>query len=371
MNTVVYYPYITPRPDWLKLAALCWDKVYRLVPPQGWSSDPAVVKDLDETLGGILDSINVQESIGRQEYFSIYDQLWRWLDEQNEQEDKWVNSEYSPEAQTAIFSIYTDSYGERFVKGLRRRGLPYEIGTTADIVQRPELSTFAVSGGDIILPDGSTVRSDPWRESEHRMPVIDLPEDVALHYLSLCASQAAKAERRDLVADRMRFTDAVFYDYSVRGEVATTILEAFLPEDFFNLEPKRIADFRNEFSARRLKYQTAVQDIVDQYMNTASEGTLESVKKQIEDLAKEEINETKKTYQRANQKMVLQTLGMSLTPPALATFIGSALGIGIFAPAGIVAAVSLFGAKLLLDRDEAKAERDKSPWSYVLDAAKM
>jgi hypothetical protein len=95
---------------------------------------------------------------------------------------------------------------------------------------------------------------------------------------------------------------------------------------------------------------------VDQYSKTAFKGTLESVKKQSEKLEKERINETKKTYQHANQKMVLKGFGMSLTPPAIASLIASALDIGIFAPAGIVAAVGLVGAGLLVACDEAKSE---------------
>jgi hypothetical protein len=56
--------------------------------------------------------------------------------------------------------------------------------------------------------------------------------------------------------------------------------------------------------------------------------------------------------------------------PGHSNLLASALGVGIFAPAGIVAAISLAGAGLLVERDEASSEWDKSPWSYVLDAAK-
>ncbi len=69
--------------------------------------------------------------------------------------------------------------------------------------------------------------------------------------------------------------------------------------------------------------------------------------------------------------MVINTLGLTLTPPALAASIASILKIGIFAPAGIAAGLTLFGVKALLDRDKANAEKSKSPWSYVLDVSKM
>lgn len=162
-----------------------------------------------------------------------------------------------------------------------------------------------------------------------------------------------------------------FYDYSVRGEVATTVLQAYLPKDLSNLEVERIAEFREEFAAQRLAYQTAVQSLVDEATKVASEGELESLKASIVELAKEKVDDTRRAYRRANQEMVVKAVGVSLTPPAIATSIGSALGIGIFGPAGIVAALSILGAKLLLDRDKANAERAKSPWSYVLDSAQL
>jgi len=149
------------------------------------------------------------------------------------------------------------------------------------------------------------------------------------------------------------------HDYSVRGEVGTAVLQAYLPENFFSLEPERIAEFRTDFAAQRLEYQSAVQSIVDEAAEIASEGEMESVKSSIIELAKQRVDDVQKTYRRANQRMVLRTLGMSLSPPAIATFIGSALGIGIFAPAGIMAAVSLFGAGLLIDHNEAKSERPR------------
>jgi hypothetical protein len=85
----------------------------------------------------------------------------------------------------------------------------------------------------------------------------------------------------------------------------------------------------------------------------------------------EQIEETKKMYQRAKLEMAIKTFGLTLTPPAIVASIASALGIGIFAPAGIAAALSVFAAQLLLDWDKAESEKSKSPWSYVLDAGKM
>jgi hypothetical protein len=61
---------------------------------------------------------------------------------------------------------------------------------------------------------------------------------------------------------------------------------------------------------------------------------------------------------------------MTLTPPAVATSIASALGIGIFAPAGLALAVALFGVGAMLKHAEAEAKLRQNRWSYVIDVTR-
>jgi hypothetical protein len=428
MNTVIYYPYITPRPDWLKVAALCWDKVYRLVPSNGWPDDSEATQELDQALGSLLRTVHIDEYAD-----SIQDKFWTYIDAREKKLKEEV--QWSPAAskeRNAIFGMYESKFpGGEFVQELQDRNLArdetrilgeYQMAywdadfgeeelEPEELLPRPgsaheeyerlleQARRKQDEAGDLRLKIKGSERTEAsaraealdrqaevltnkaeeirkqnlvtysYRDEEN--PVISLPKDVALHYLSLCASQAARDKRRDLVADGMKYTDAVFYDYSVRGEVGTAVLEAYLPENFSDLEPERIRGFRKEFSTQRRDYQAEVQSHVDKLANGSSEGELDSIKDDIVELAKQKVDNVQRTYRRTNQRMVLRTLEMSLTPPAIAAFVGSALGIGIFAPAGIAAAMSLFGAKLLIDYNEAKDKRAENPWSYVLDAAKL
>jgi hypothetical protein len=155
-------------------------------------------------------------------------------------------------------------------------------------------------------------------------PFAYLPKDIALHYFSLCALKAAEAGKRDLVADGQRFTEAVFYEYSIEGEVGATVLQAYLPENFFNMVPGRIAEFREDFRAQRHKYQGVIQDLVEEYERISSEGQLELLKDEIVEVAKKRADDTQGAYRRAKLGMALKTFSVSLTPPALLTSIGSA-----------------------------------------------
>jgi hypothetical protein len=93
LNTVVYYPHIFPSPDWLKLAPICWNKVYTLV-PANWSydpvDDPEEVLKLDQELGGILLPLNTQLMAstiehGIQELEELNTRFMRWVEANPEQ----------------------------------------------------------------------------------------------------------------------------------------------------------------------------------------------------------------------------------------------------------------------------------------------
>lgn len=132
---------------------------------------------------------------------------------------------------------------------------------------------------------------------------------------------------------------------------------------------ERLAELRSELAANRLRFQAAVQGVVEEFQGVASEGEPHAISLQIVDIAKERVEATRKTYRRSKVSTAVRAVGMTLTPPAIASTVASALGIGIFEPASIAIAVSLFGADALSKQGEARAKRAESPWSYVLDVA--
>ena len=77
MNTVIYYPHFYPTDHWLKLASLCWDKVYTLRPPDAPIA-PASIVNLDKTVGGVLASVFVYPSR------KLFDQFDNWIESRME-----------------------------------------------------------------------------------------------------------------------------------------------------------------------------------------------------------------------------------------------------------------------------------------------
>src|SRR5262245_108953 len=359
MNTTVYYPYIDPSLPWLKVASLCWDKVHilntRAYGSGPFSNDPQVTR-FDQLLGGFIDgSLRVEDIVDEH----IVARFKKWVKAREEDlKRKGLSSKPQP-----LFGMYDSKFESPIATEVSLRDWLIDLGL-ARIEEPRDKSLYGY--------DERWGWTEAGASKYERDTMVFLPKDIALHYLSLCAAKAALAGNRDLVAGNEEFTDIVFHDVrAVRGEVSTAVLEAYLPENFHNIELERLAEFRSQFAAQRLRYEREIQSIVREFSEVASENQLGIVKARIIELAKQRVEETKDKYKLAKLKTAVKAFGLSLTPPAVAASLASALGIGIFAPAGIAAALSLFGVQLLIEREEARATKTGNPWSYVLNAAKL
>ncbi len=394
MNTVVYYPHIYPAPNWLKLAALCWDKIYRML-PSDFHGDPDAIRKLDDTFGGILESIYVTDIADDK---NIQNQFIKWVEERHTR----LKNQGLSTPKTDFLALFPVSkLSNPIFEFLHKSGLAREeirtyevevpVGETNDLFSisnsaltkyKPEILNVI----NIVKPESDRKKIHGKLKGGKAEKILQqklvkvkkqssdfyLPREIGLHYLSICAAKIAADGNRDLTTDGEEFTDVVFHNVrAVRGEVATSVLQAYLPENLSNLEPQRVAEVRSELATQRLKYQKAIQLIVEEYASIASEGELGKLKEKIQDLAKERIEGTKKACRRGKLELVTKAFSVTLTPPAVATWAASALGVGMFAPAGIAAALSLFAAGRLLEWDRAKEERAKSPWSYIIDTKKM
>ena len=335
MNTVIYYPHIFPSPDWLKLAAICWNKVYRFV-PTNWSyhpvDDPEAVNKLDQELGGILHSLNTPEIA------ELRDPDFQ-LKEVNERFLNWVRANQGRLIRETTHQSHNP----------QQSLLPFYVGKV-----NPEVYRF--------------LRQQGFRQEG---PLLYLPDYIAYYYLSLCASKAAQLYKSDSVTDEQKFTDIIFASSPLVAAVQTAIVQAYLPENLIILEPSRIKDLRSSLSVEKLKFQTEIQSLIDKYGKVSSVGELETVKRDIIEIATKQIEDVKKTFKRSNQMLVLKTFNISLAPPALAASVASLLGLAIIPPLAIAGVISLFAAGAYIDYIGSKEKVSDSPWSYILNVEKM
>jgi hypothetical protein len=202
-------------------------------------------------------------------------------------------------------------------------------------------------------------------------PYVLVDRDVAVHYLSLIARRRAEELNADLFAEDFTAAESAIEAIpAVVGHVGTSLMRAYLPKDIGNLPANKIAEFRARTETDRIKFQKAIQSLVNDYSSVSSAEGLERLKRMAVELAREKVEGTRKAYSSIRIETTLKALGTSLAPPALVSWLSSVLHLGLFAPAAIAATLALFGAQMLSDREKMRSDADKDSWSYVLKAAR-
>jgi hypothetical protein len=338
MRSVLYYPHLNPDERWLRLAALTWDRVYTLGSPDSPAPSTAVSR-LDDALGGFVERLPLS-GLRR----TIMKPFLYWIDNERHaaslrHDTSETREMFAPE--TVALHYY--KFGGTLFYELNRRGL----------------ATLQPSGRD------SFARLSVWG-STPPPPIVSVPQDVALYYLSACAGVAANKKQCDLFAEKLDFAVAAIAPASrIRAEVSTAVLRYLLPKAISRVPLDRLAALRRELSEERLRFQQEIQKVVDDVARVGSEGELVDARGAIEALALKRMETTLAAYKRAKVSAIAKGLGMASIAPGSVGWLASMLGTGVFAPAAIAAGLALIGASFVSDLEKARAELVSSGWSYI------
>jgi hypothetical protein len=411
LDQVVCYPYIEPDISWLKIAALCWERVHRVTSRHAPADSPGIT-ELNEALNGFLLPVYPDDIIDE----TIVERLRVWLAARKEHKtgnsigsfDQAVPSKQMPSgtSETEGFLLFSDKvpypiselllefsamrprteeimapwwehelYRQRTGEWIKKKNWKPSNGTAASVqaLHKKYLSKAeeweAEGDGDTALffkEKADVLRQRSLRPVEVETGSALVDTDVALYYLSLIASGKASQINADLFAEDSEAAKHVVTFSHVAGETRTAVLEANLPVDLNTLSSAQIADFREGTIKDRFRFQRAVQSVLNDIQSVSSESDVERLKRIAFDLATERIEETKKVYQYALIQTGIKALGTSLAPPALLSWLASALHVGLFMPAAVASTIALFGVQMLIDRDKARTEAEKSGWAYIL-----
>ncbi|HUL31141.1 MAG TPA: hypothetical protein VLZ03_11875 [Thermodesulfobacteriota bacterium] len=404
MNRIIYYPYTYPTVEWLKLAALYWKTVNTLTSKDS-PEMPLELRKTSEQLGNILKPIDVGEVISKE----VEKEFLSWIDDEKDPSLKAIQRDCSIRFTPTLGGKIPNS---EIVSELAGRGLLIEKAYRSTV----EVPIWLHRYGLLDEPrNPSSFARDPWRDDPdykelgrmeeeannasteaeyeigmkkaeefyraHLVELVEVPiektflyvdQQVILHYWAICASHYATEQGIDLIADGSNYTRSLFKKAKfLETEIALETIEAYMPKNIEDIDTEKIIDFRNEHEIARVKFQKAIHDLTKDFSQTFSEKEFVYNQKILLDMAKERVEETKKTYRRAKIEICLKAFEFGFAPPAILTFIASALGIGIFAPAGIAASVGLFGTKVFLEHNKVKQTVKDSPWSYVLESSKL
>lgn len=379
MNSVVYYPYLTPDLNWLKLSSLCWDNIYVLHPGNSIPF-PQEIENANNDLGRIIKPLDTQ-MIGSSE--DIFAAFLNFL----EKKGKRINTNQISDSNEDIqlFRFFPGKLPPSLYEKLMENDLIIYEGDKRTVGKK---SFFSIGGesksfididsfkkelkqGESKLEFLKRMRNEGRSLEQKDSSKIYLPSEVALYYLSLCASKAATIKKADLYGANDDFFDTTI-NSSNRATVTVmqNIVNAYVPENLNELTPKAIGEIREELAEKRLLFQSEIQSLSKKLADISSEDDLETLKRRIENIARNRINETQKSFRDNKIKLVLKSIGISLTPPALAGYIASALSIGILEPVGIGLSIALFSGNTILEYNKAKSDYNNNAWSYIIDLKK-
>jgi|GEM_PF-2432852 len=401
MNGVLAYPHFFPPHDWLKLAMLCWDKIYTLREVD--ADRPDYIKQFEDKIPDMLDRIEVAEFSADQ---TVKEQFEQWVAANGRNQASSMIPFASAQSQwVMIDGLFGINDWAWFKEVLMKNGLLLERNEESRRIPRwefeprllypespcerdPHIETRfqfyeAIASGDRrfakkLLKKGfpSDIRSKLERllqptgcsPNDFARDVIFLPPEVPFHFLALCAAKAAGARALDLATDSNVYVKTCHYDRrQIAADVGLQLIQAFIPKNHCALEFNQLADLRAEFSTRRLQYQQEVQSLCDEFVKLFSEEALQTAAKRIEELAKARVEESRQIYQSAKTEAILKTFGVAIAPPTVMTTVASMLGIGLFTPAAIAAGIATAISLKLLESKKIETNKAKTAWSYILD----
>jgi len=397
MNSVLFYPNFYPSAEWLRLAALCWDRVHSLRP--GNERPPEDVGQLNEGLGGVLSPVDVHDFSGDPE---VTDNFAAWISKEARRLSSKQAISFSRIIMLdGLFSSSEDR--QRFSEVLHKHNVCTEKQLSVGRLPRWEFeprlafpeSVYAdndrplreayweaIAIGDRSRADGMIKadrkhRTANWRtrlvegqreSGEYAEDVVFIPPEIPFHYLALCAAKAASQLGADLASASDSYTATCLYSTKqLVGLVSSELLKTYMPKDIASIDPGLLRGLRDELSMSRLKYQKDVQALVDEFAKLFSEQDLQRAKNRILEAANNRLEETKKAYARSRLDGAIKTFSVAVAPPVAVASLASALNVGLFMPAAIGATLSLLIAQRLLESEKEKADRRGAAFSYVFD----
>jgi hypothetical protein len=153
------------------------------------------------------------------------------------------------------------------------------------------------------------------------------------------------------------------------GEVAESVLQLHMPKDIDSVDPARLREVRDELGPRRRSFRAELDAFAERLVrDIESERDADRAVRDVVDRAEAEIRRVDAAYKKARLDVVGAPVGLTFAPPAIATVLASLLGVGVLGPLGIGAVVGLAARSALASHRAGRADRDASPWSYVLEA---
>jgi hypothetical protein len=371
----LYFPYFHfPSDNWVKVSALYWDKMYRIVPSYYQTRrDTDLVKVLcgqnKEKTGFIA---NIDPDAFYVDLHDISIQFIRLIENHTqelvkyygiENRDKWEVNEYtskiSPESDTRLAYIYNEKIDYELGQILDSRGLGTRRGSNEQgrewIGMHPRLANVYMSA----LAERLSLRAGA--------------HPVASDSINYFAITGFTFERlAQVLLDRSRVIAPNPTEDELEAGLATFALKSVMPKDFDKISIDQILEIREKYSGQFGGFQDFIHHIIDQLPSlqdiSGNEFVNDHLRAEYNKSIKPKIEELDDALNNLDIETIPAVINMETVVPKFFAVGGLLAGAALINPAlGVTSAVAMGLWKIISDKRKAvKKALDASDVSFLM-----
>ena len=389
----LYYPFIQFRSDtWLKLAALYWDRIARIVPPYHALQDSETVKRLQGELGLVT---NLAPSA--EEMDSISNEFLNVLEAHSNQLSKLYNVHGQALADEPWPKAWSNAAAVGRTPGKSIPGWKGPIDPSALPDVDPRLSYIFSEGKMTPRLEEALIEADLGVVVKDR-GLIGLHPKLAFVYMNALASKMATPAMFPLTDEDVghvltgytadRIIEALMDRWDQRPfrmvevgetghlelEFALLAIKSVIPKSIDSIPVQKIIDIRRRHSEELTAFQQASQKISETIPEAITSGNPEAFTMYLQTLydktLEPELIRLRKSLRRSGIDTVFGAMSVKVQVPQLLTSGAAIMGIGamhlnpLFVGAGAI--VLCFIPRVRSQRQEAQRLRKASPAAYLL-----
>ena len=266
----LYYPSTTLPDNWVKLAALYWDKIGRIEwPVGGWGSDSEVIRQLRGEIGFIVNLAPSSEDL------SVISNLLINMISKNHEE---IMKHYSISSLIRI-------YGSGLLPHLNLIAQDFFTPDLFSSILNSDLGQLVnflnPKSGQVVLQEGGILEFQVNTLDKIDYRALNVHQGMFLFYMKMLAEQMATARQLHLVTDNVfdhvavsgytleriaqamllsddmqpHFIAAEATNDEIELQMATIALQSVLPQDITNVSVKQIIKLRNQHRDEMTAFQ--------------------------------------------------------------------------------------------------------------------
>jgi hypothetical protein len=360
----LYYPFIHFKDEnWLKLSAIYFDKMYRVVPSGYRTEDSETVK----ALGDFVDVVLPEEVAPRfvETFAEFFDQFQGTLVERYgvHKIDEWKGrhqrlipptaggpSGKDPRLDYVHLGKIPPDISERLLKS---RLAKFDPGDVAWVGMHPVLARVYI-----------TALADQLAGQRQLQPMTDETLD------HLAISGLTPERLAQLLLGEVQLVDERRSEREIEQAFAFLAVQNVVPKNIAEVPAAKIVKIRERLAGERGKFQAAAVDFAHKnagLVDVADERAFQAhLKAEFDKTIAPELEKLKDALRGNDVDVALSAVNVKVELPALAATTLAALGLGLNPLAGAAAGVALLVAKVLRDRRKGRqALLTTSPVSYL------